>query len=108
MVFYGFYGSRLVFHGFSWFQVGFSWFPMDFHDFSWLQVGFSWYRVDFHVFLWFSMGQVGFHGFSWFFMVPGQLEPPVSNEKVGVTKNEHFLKLSQEQARYNIFAIYLS
>ena len=26
----------------------------------------------------------------------GQLEPPVSDEKVYVTKNEHFLKMSQE------------
>ena len=31
-----FHGSRLVFHGFSWFQVGF-------HGFSWFQVGFSWF-----------------------------------------------------------------
>ena len=60
--------------------------------------GFPWSRLVFVVPGWFS----------WFFMVPGQLEPPVSNEKVGVTKNEYFLKLSQEQASYNIFAIYLS
>ena len=26
----------------------------------------------------------------------GQLEPPASDEKVSVTKNEHFLKLCQE------------
>ena len=77
MGFYGFYGSKLVFHGTGWIFMFF--------------YGFPWSRV----------------GFSWFFMVPGQLEPPVSNEKVGVTKNEHFLELCQEQAS-NIFAIYLS
>ena len=35
----------------------------------------------------------------------GQLGSPVSDGKVYVTKNEHFLKLSQEQASYHIFAI---
>ena len=34
-----------------------------------------------------------------------QLGSPVSDEKVYVTKNEHFLKLSQDQSSYNIFAI---
>ena len=38
----------------------------------------------------------------------GQLKPHASNENMPVTKSEHFLKLSQEQASYHIFAIYLS
>ena len=97
----GFHGfswlQRLVFHGFSRFQV-------DFLCFLWFLMGQGWFFMVFMVFHGFSWFQVGF---SWFFMVPGQLEPPVSNEKVGVTKNEHFLELCQEQAS-NIFAIYLS
>ena len=35
----------------------------------------------------------------------GQLGSPVSDEKVYVTKNEHFLKLSQDQSSYHIFVI---
>ena len=35
----------------------------------------------------------------------GQLGSPVSDEKVYVTKNEYFLKLSQDQSSYHIFAI---
>ena len=94
MGFYGFYGSRLVFHGSRRIFMIFHGSKLVFHGTGWIFMfffGFPWSRV----------------GFSWFFMVPGQLEPPVSNEKVGVTKNEHFLELCQEQAS-NIFAIYLS
>ena len=36
--------------------------------FLWFQVSFSWFQVGFS---WFFMVFVVFHGFSWFFMVPG-------------------------------------
>ena len=61
----------MVFHGFSWFQVGFSWFFMVshgsrlvFHVFSQFFMVLGWFlivpRLVFHGF---------FHGFSWCLMV---------------------------------------
>ena len=77
-----FFGSNVGFHGFSWFEVGFSlffmvpvrfsWFQVGFHGFSWFQVGLSWFQFGFHGF---SRFQVGFFmilgRFSWIFIVPG-------------------------------------
>ena len=40
-VFMVFHGTRLVFHDFSWFQVGFSWFFMVCHGFFMVFHGFS-------------------------------------------------------------------
>ena len=56
-----FHRSRLVFHGFSWFQVGF-------HSSRTVFIVFHGSRLFFHGFSWFVMV---FHGFSWFYMVPG-------------------------------------
>ena len=47
---------RVSFHGFSQFQIGFSWFQVGFYGFSWFQVGFYGARSVFMFFLWFLVG----------------------------------------------------
>ena len=63
----------MVFHGFSWFQVGFSWFFMVFHGSRLVFHGFSWFFMVpgwfFMVFLGFKCFFLVFHNFPWFFIV---------------------------------------
>ena len=75
MVFYGFTSFFMIFHGFSWFLMVPGWFFMGFHDFLLSFMAPGWFFMVFHGFPWFQVGFswffIDFHGFSWFLMVPG-------------------------------------
>ena len=57
------------FHGFSWFQDGFSCFQVGFHGLSWFQVGFHGFHASRLVFHGFRSFFIVFMVTGWFFMV---------------------------------------